>query len=299
MKVKNGAQYAIEKLKQLQTNENSMGGLLKVKKEELNKNINTAKFSALQNEFKSLNGAYVDVVHMMAELDERYKSDMKLLNTFEEEYRADFYEIFEVESLLYKKQILEILNTQAYIFDKQLWNEAKQSKAIKAHFSKSSISGDLTTKTYLKYYLDTLDSCKASEENKKLFELYEELKNQQKDYIIVVMSSASDAMEHETFIKKLDKSLNVKSFIDERTALKFAMNNCIRILVIEDRLQKTSAERFLHVYQKNIFLAPDIILLGQKPKLSPLTISKLLSKNASPRQVKDNIKMLIENGSLN
>ncbi|MDA7817033.1 hypothetical protein N9A28_02460 [Sulfurimonas sp.] len=294
MKVKVGAQRAIDKLKTLQANEASMGGMLKVKKEELDKNIKTVEFTALQHELKSLNGAYVDVVHMMAELDERYKNDMKLLSKFEDEYREDFYEVFGIESLIYKKKVLDILDSQAYIFDLHMWQEAKKSKAVKAHFAKSNIVGDMTTKTYLKYYLETLSSDKISEDQKKLFTLYEKLEANNPDYILIVMSSAQDVMEHENSIKHSCKTINVRSFIDEKSALKWAMKNSVKLIILEDRLQKTTAERFLHVYQKNIFLKPEVIILGQKPKASPFPIFKMFSKSISTKVIIGAIKEVIK-----
>lgn len=294
-KIREGAEKVIEKLNMLKSNEKIIGGALRVKKEELDKRIKSKEFDALKDEFKSLNGAYVDVVHMMAELDERYKHDLELLKNFEEEYRADFYEIFEVESLKYKKDILEILNAQAYIVDAQLWNEAKNSKSVKAHFKKSAIVGELNTKTYLKYYLDTLDYSRATGDTKKLFELYEHLVAKQKDYIMVVVNSAQDAMEYESCIKNADKSFDVKSFIDEKAAIKWGMKNSVKVLVVEDMLQKTSVENFLNVYHNKILVRPKIILIGNKPKSnsSDYTISKLLLKNASPRVVSDSVKSML------
>lgn len=295
-KIREGAEKIIEKINLLKSNEKIIGGALRVKKEELDKNIKSQEFDAMKNEFKSLNGAYVDVVHMMAELDERYKHDLELLNSFEEEYRNDFYEIFEAESLKYKSDILEILNAQAFIVDAQLWQQAKVSKSVKAHFKKSAITGELNTKTYLKYYLDTLDSSRATGDTKKLFELYEKLTTQQKDYILVLVSSAQDAMEYESCIKSADKSFDVKSFIDEKAAIKWAMKNSVKVLVVEDVLQKTSVENFLNVYHNKILVRPKIVLIGNKPKSnsSEYMISKLLLKNASPRVVSDSVKSMLE-----
>lgn len=294
MKIKNGAEYTIEKLSQLRGNEKVMGADLEVKKEELDKNINSAEFTALQHEMKSLNGAYVDVVHMMAELDEKYKEDMKILDEFEDEYREDFYELFDIESTFYKKKLLEILDAQAYIFDAQLWLQARKSKSIKAHFKKSSIDGGFNTKTYLKYFLDTQDSAKATEDTKKLFDLYKHLQEVQKDYILIVVSSVNDAMEYEASIKMLKKSYNIKSFISPKSALKWALTNSIKVLIIEDLVQQIRVEKFLYIYDKNIFLKPKIILLGNKPAKSPYSISRLLSKEASAKDIADSVKAVMQ-----
>lgn len=293
MNIKSGAERTIEKLNQLRTSEEQLDGILKVKKEDLSNNIQSDEFTALQHELKSLSGAYVDMVHLMAELDERYKYDVKLLNTFEEEYKAEFSEIFKTEALFAKKELVKILNAQAYLLDSQLWQEAKKSKAVKAHFKDSSVSGELNTKTYLKYYLDSLDSDKATEDTKKLFALYDYLISVQRDYIVIVVKSALDAMEYESCIRNLKTTFDVKSFVDEKSAIKWAINNSVKILIVEDHLQNVNVDKFLHVYKKHVSITPKIVLLGEKPKANSFSINCLLSRNASPKVVAENIRSLL------
>jgi len=293
MKIKNGAEYTIERLKQLRGDEEQLDDILKIKKEEFDEDIKSAEFDALQNELKSLSGTYVDVVHMMAELDERYRSDIQLLNTFEEEYKAEFSEIFGVEALFHKKNLIEILNAQAYLLDSQLWQQAKKSRAVKAHFKDSSIIGEFNTKTYLKYYLESLDSDKATTETKKLFALYEYLLSVQKDYVMIVVNSSQDAMEYESSIKNLKTTYEIKSFIDEKSAIKWGIKNSVKILVLEDQLKTVNAEKFLHIYKKHVTLTPKIILLGEKPRINSYSISCLLPKNASTKIITDSIKSIV------
>lgn len=295
-KIREGAEYLIERINLLQHNEKVLDGKRRVKKEELDKKIKSEEFDVLKNELKSLNGAYVDVVHMMAELDEKYKNDLRLLHAFEQEYREDFYQIFAKKAKEYKKDLLEIMDAQAYIVDSQLWQEAKKSKLIKIHFKKSSIVGDLNTKTYLKYYLGTLDSAKVVGDSKQLFELYDHLVMTQKDYAMIVVSSAQDAMEYESSIKKLNKAYNIKSFIDEKSAIKWAMNNSVKVLILEDLLKTTNAATFLKVYHNNILTRPNIILIGDKPKFSSAdyTINKLLAKGISSKILAENVMIMLE-----
>ena len=293
MKIKEGAEKTIEKLNQLKGTEKHVGSVLKVKKEELSKNIQTAEFDVLQDELKSMNGAYVDIVHMMAELDERYKHDMQLLKEFEKEYRDDFYELFSEAAVIYKKSIIDILSAQAFMLDAKLWEKAKGSKALKAHFHKAGIDGEFNTRTYLKYYLDAQDSTKLTGENKKLSELYEYLVSLHKDCIMIVANSAQDAMDYEVDIKRVDKSIEVKSFIDEVVALKWAMKHSVKVLVVEDRLAKINVETFLRYYKKHILVIPKIIVLGESLKSEEYSISKILSKGISPRVLADNVKELL------
>mgnify|MGYP007043494138 FL=1 len=120
MKIKTGAESTIEKLNRLRTDEEMLDGQLKVRKEDLAKGIKSEEFDALTYELKSLSGAYVDTVHLMAELDERYKYDVTLLKKFENEYRADFAEKFNTQALFFKKDLIKILNAQAFLLDSQL-----------------------------------------------------------------------------------------------------------------------------------------------------------------------------------
>jgi len=294
LKIREGAQKIIDKLSRLELDEKTIGSIREVRKKELEESIQTEQFTVLEDELKSLNGAYVDVVHMMAELDERYKADMKLLQDFEKEYREDFYKLFAVEAKKHEFDLVDILNAQAYIFDIQLWHKAKSSKPVKAHFKKSSISGELNTRTYLKYYLSTQDELKASEETKQLFKLYEYLTSIHKEYILIVMASTQDVLDYEMAIKSMEKTYETKTFIDELEAIKWAMKNSVKVLVLEEVLVKVQAERFLEIYAKNVLSKPKIVLIGDKPKNSKISIEKLVVRNASSRMVAQAVRDCVE-----
>lgn len=291
-KLRVATEEILEKLNFLKNNEKKLAGLRKAKKEEVEEKAKSEEFNLLNAELKALNGTYVDVIHSMAQFDERHKHDLQLLHNFEQEYRDDFYTIFAQIAKEYKVDLLEILDSQAYVVDHQLWQQAKISKAIKAHFKESSIIGELNTKTYLKYYLDSFDSAVAKGETKQLFELYEHLLITQKEYILVVVNSVSDAMDYTSSIKRIDKSYHVKSFVDPKNAIKWAMNNTVKILIVESVLQGTNATTFLNIYHKHIFSRPKIILIGDKPTVSSseYSISMLLAKNAPPKVVADSVK---------
>ena len=297
-KIREGAEKTIQRLNQLKTSEKYLGSELKVKKEELSKEIDTEEFDVLQGELKSLNGTYVDIVHMMAELDERYKHDMKLLHEFEQEYREDFYVLFNESAKKYKKNIVDILSAQAFTLDTQLWTKAKSSKAVKAHFHRSDIKGEFNTRTYLKYYLDTQDSSKVTEDNQKLFELYDYLTSLQKENVMVVLSDAGDAIEFESAINKIDKTFFAKSFIDEKSSLKWAIKNSIQVLVLETNLARIQVEAYLNYYQKYVLVIPKIILLGDLKKSEAYAIHKLLPRGVSSQMLakkcKRNFKLFFQ-----
>ena len=292
-KIKQGAGNVIEKINHLQVNAKKLGGVRSIRKKELQESIKTPQFKALEKELKSLNGAYVDVVHMMAELDERYKNDMALLEEFETEYREDFYEVFDIEAQRHRDDLVDILNAQAFFFDSQQWSAAKSSKLVQAHFKQANVSGELNTKTYLKYYLSTQDESKATGETRKLFELYKYLQSVQKDYTMVVTANPQEAMEYESEIHHMSGSYNVKSFVDEIKAIKWARKNSVSILVVEDELQKVRVAKFLSIYAKNIMSNPKVILIGNKPGSSAISITKLLPRGSTAKAISQAVDSLL------
>ena len=291
--VREDTQKIIEKLSQLRMSEEHIGKLLKLQKKELNEKVGTKEHIALKKEFKTINGAYVDTIHMIGELDARYKHDIELVHNFEKKFKSEFYSLFADEAKKYKLNIIDILSAQAFLLDAKLWKKAQASTIIKNHFKKAGVTADLNTKTYLRYYLDTLDSDKTGDETQKLFELFDYLTELHKENIMVLVSSAQDAMEYEADIKRIDKTYNVKAFIDEKTALQWAMKNSIKALVVEDQLAKLQLATFFKHYKKLIPSVPKIILLGRDSKSNIFPISKTLAKGVSPRVISKNIKELV------
>lgn len=292
MKIKEGTELTVERIQKLKNNEKYVGSVRKIKKELLEKTIDTEEFSVLKDELKSLNGAYVDTVHMMAELDERYKHDMKLLKEFEKEYRDDFYALFSNAAKKYKSDFIDILSAQAYLLDEKLWNKAKVSKAVKSHFQKSSIVGEFNTRTYLKYYLKSFTSDNMSEETKKLSDLYDYLCSLHKEYALIVVKDPQDAMEYESSVRVVDKSIHTSIFVDEKKALQWAIKNSVKVLVLEDRLTHMSVDTFLKNYKKHVLSIPSIIIIGEKPKINDYSITKLLKQNTSSLLIARNIQEL-------
>ena len=114
---------------------------------------------------------------------------------------------------------------------------------------------------------------------------------------MIIVSSAEDAMEYESSIKVIDKSYEVKAFIDEKLALKWALKHSVKVLIIEDELARMQVNTFLKYYRKYILVIPKIILLGNSKNTDEYTINKLLSKNMSPKMIGKNVQELLSSDS--
>jgi len=275
----------IERLNLLRTKEESINLEKENKKKEILKSNNKEKINKLTKELKILNGTYVDIVHMMARLQEIHKKNSKRLNNFELAHKETFYNSFKKEAKQHQKNITNILDAQAYLLDFTLWKEAKSSHAILNYFKSLSIDIELNTKTYLKYYLGTLDEGKANKDTKDLFTFYNYLEEKQKDYILIVTASSQDALDYSQYIQSMDKTLIVKSFISELESLKWAMTNTIKVIVLESKLISTNAKEYLDYYHNNIFSKPKIILIGNDVNIrsNNYIVTDTLPKYAQPQ----------------
>ncbi len=278
-----------EKLNQLKSKEENIAALKKSKQKELHKigNKKSETYKKALKELKTINGTYADIVHMIAKLQEQYTQNHEKLDKFENTYKTEFYENFKKESNKYKATLTDILDAQAFLLDSVLWKEAKTSKTILAYFNNLPVDVELNTKGYLKYYLNSIDEGKSSQNAKELFELYEYLQEVQKDCILILVESAQDAMEYEKELQQHCKDMKIKAFIDEVAAFKWAMSKPVKIIVIEEYINNTNAKRFLDYYHNAILSKPKIIVIGNSLEISAkkYTISKHLKNASSPKAV--------------
>lgn len=284
-----------EKLNFLKNKEEKLIVEKEIKKNSILKTKDEDKKNTLMQEFKVLNGTYVDIVHMMAKLQEIHKKNTQRLNEFESSYKESFYKTFKTEAKKYQKNIIDILNAQAYLLDSVLWKEAKTSQEILNYFKSLSIDLELNTKTYLKYYLSTLDESKANKETKDLFTFYNYLLEKQRDYVLIVSASAQDALDYAQTILNSNKTLIVKSFISELESIKWAMTHTIKILVLEDKLLSTTAKNYLDYYHTHIFSKPKIILIGDSLQIKSTNymVHKILPAFVQPKLLVDNLNELL------
>jgi len=291
--VKKMTKESIERLAFLRSKGDNIAKEKKKKQQEIDKEIDRNKKLALTRELKVLNGTYVDIVHMFARLQEISQLNTKRLQEFENNYKEDFFKQFRQESKKYHKDIIEILDAQAYLLDNLLWKTAKVSDAVVNYFKTVDIDIELNTMTYLKYYLSTLDESKVNKNTQELFTYYDYLAELHKECILLLLSSAQDVMEYAAYIQKKEKDMLVKSFISEVESLKWAAQNSVKIIIIGDKLSSTTAQQYLEYYHQHIFSKPKIFIIGRTDNTTSnnYNIQQMLPENISPKILYETIKV--------
>lgn len=117
---------------------------------------------------KPLGGLEGLYAHLNKEKKHPIKPNEEEWSAFEDYVKETFASEFKKEWDEYDQYMRSIINTKTYYFDKLLWNEAKKSSAIVDFFKKSKraegeLSEDLSTKIFIKQYMQTIDLSHAKD----------------------------------------------------------------------------------------------------------------------------------------
>lgn len=154
---------------------NSLEPKIKRGEENLKAVTNNKVKTKLKNQLNKIRGNYVDSIHERACLTEELSGMQDVKAIYTEKYFHDFEIKLSMLKVKYKDMLSRILNYKAYDLDASIWRNASKSKTIQEFFKVSGIKGGYSTKTFLRYYLETLDKKKLKEEQKELFKLLDYL----------------------------------------------------------------------------------------------------------------------------
>lgn len=100
---------------------------------------------------------YADATHHFGEVKTRLQELLDEIHRFHEAYRPEFLKKFNTLRIQYLKRLLTCINIKSYYLDKMLWDVARCNRRIVAFLVDSNIDGFFDTKTFLKYYLNSID----------------------------------------------------------------------------------------------------------------------------------------------
>ena len=150
---------------------NSLIPAIQKEEDELKKMTNNKIRTELEDKLKKHRGSYVDAVHEKACLNEELAAIEDIKTIYTKKYFDSFKSELSQLQVQYKKMLSKILSYKAYELDNLIWKQAGTSKPIQEYFRDSGIKGDYSTKTFLRYYLNTLDKEILNEEQEELFKL--------------------------------------------------------------------------------------------------------------------------------
>ncbi len=129
----------------------------------------------LKQSIKHVKRLYVDAIDRVGTLREENEMLLPITNEYFELFFEEFKKKFESS---YEKNIgnlVKILDSMAFLFDRMMWEKASSSMIISRHFKEAGIDYPYSCLTFLRYYLKSLNKSKLTRENKELFDLLEYL----------------------------------------------------------------------------------------------------------------------------
>jgi hypothetical protein len=292
------AQNAFEKLGNLREAEGRLSEILEEKEEILERTLRmSTQFERLDEEHKELKTDYVDTVHMMATLDEEYHHSLELMMEFEQSYKDDFFELFKEASSRYKDQILGILDAQAFLFDEQLWMQAQRSKVIQNFFQESHIQGEYCSKTFLKYYLNSLDKDKVSQEQKELFKLYDYLDSLKHDVVVVIVNDMDKAFYFKSLFAKIAMALEFHVYIESKKAFSWMQKHPVNILIVDKKLDNITADNFVRQFKEKIGSRAKVVLLSSVKDAHVDGYDYVMDENIRAGLFKEQLEILLKDNN--
>ncbi len=284
LKAQDDLEHITSQIRIYSQRERPLGRRLKEKEEQLDKitNKNSNEYRKQEQLVKDLRKRYVDIIHYISQQKEMHIKLKDRIEGFKDAHFREFVTVYEPLSKYLEKKLIKILNAKAYKFDTLLWNRAKLSKIIRQFFMDSGIEGTYNSKTFLKYYLRTLDKDKLTTENRELFELLHYLESISKKDVLIIKNNIESAQRLKYLIENLDRDIRVTATFDPLETLKTSLSNIPDVILLDYNIRTTNAFDYIRKYRE--------ICQGNKKK----TIFGLFIKESSPEFLKEIRKMKID-----
>jgi|GEM_PF-4326703 len=256
-----------------------------------------------QKDVKRYRTYYVDTLHKIALLKEENVVLQKTLEVFANQYKNKFIQCYNAESKNYFGLLRRQLDGYAYVFDKKMWERAENSHSIMAFFKKAHIDEDFSSKTFLKYFIRTLDKNKLSKEMKRLEALLEYLESKAKMRCLIVHENFSELDSVKHCIRRLDKDYVVEDIDKPRTIYYRKDLRVVDFIFIETGMKNPPIEEFLTMLLtrlKQTNSKAKICLVSKKVNKEMILSAKnykidhFVSLHVSEKELQETLRLIIE-----
>ncbi|CAM2816324.1 hypothetical protein [Helicobacter burdigaliensis] len=236
----------------------SMGSTLKNMEENFLKRQDKGSLNYLQaqTQLKHFRKRYVDLLHYLSLQKEKLAKITKAGEDFEEEFFEPFLKSYIPLIKELKRDFIELLNTKAYDLDKLLWQRAKRSLSVRRFFIEAGITGTYSSKTFLKYFLRSLDTTKIRKDTKELFDLLHYLESFSKKNILLIQQSLNDLKHYREYLSNFDNDLVVsisnnptECIINKSASLNENKTDmCFNVIIMEWQVSQMNILEFKQKY---------------------------------------------------
>ena len=230
----------------------SMASTLKNMEEQFatRRDKGSAGYLHAQKNLKHFRKRYVDLLHYLQQQKEKLEKITQAGKDFEEKYYDEFLRSYIPLIAELKSDFIKLLNSKAYDLDTLLWQRAKKSLSIRRFFIEAGITGTYSSKTFLKYFLRSLDESKIRHETKELFELLKYLETFSKKNILLIQQDLDDSKRYVEYLEHFDKDLNIITSNNPKTSFSFFKSTNFNIVVMEWEVYGIKATEYFQLCTK-------------------------------------------------
>ncbi|MCK9373721.1 MAG: hypothetical protein M0P91_11020, partial [Sulfuricurvum sp.] len=212
------------------------GTLLKLNEIMTKTPPSSENFPLLQSKIKKARTVASDAIHYKRILEDENLKLARLIEMIIQQNEKPFATEFIGRAKHFDHRIIALLNKVAYAFDASLWEKARHSQRINHYFKESTIKGKLSSLTYLKYYLKSLNIEKLSEEQRSLFSLIPYLESLHRRSLLYFSAEIENAMRFKTVVASIDKHLDVETTLSYEKAVESISKNLPNLIFIDQQL---------------------------------------------------------------
>lgn len=271
-------------------------------KDKMLKNMKsgTSEYEYVEMTLKNTKRKYADVLDTVANLKEINKHIRDLKDRFFKEHFQTFMAIFEGKSKVLNERMLYIVNRAAYEFDTYMWQKARKSSSIKQFFIEAQIDGTFSSKTFLKYFINTLDLGKLNTNNQELVKLLRYLESVETKCVMIINEKSSILTTLSYIANGINKDYKI---VPIQTPIDFynrVKKDNPDIVVIDTDIRQFGLEEFVgEVRDKcpkdvTICLSSENFTKPNIAKAKKLHIKHLLYINSTESELQKKLKEIIE-----
>lgn len=173
--------------------------------------VASSSHAVIDQRIKKARTVAADEIHRKRALEEENSQLLQFTTMIINENEESFTVKYVSQAKIFDQKIIDLLNKLAYAFDASLWKEARNSNPIKEYFKESMVKGALSSLTYLKYYLQSLNKENLSEDQRGLIELVPYLEALHRRSVLYFSAEIENAMRLKSVISSIDKYMEIET----------------------------------------------------------------------------------------
>lgn len=276
----------------------ALGTSLKAMEDQFAKRTDTrsAAYAQALTNLKKLRKRYVDLLHYLSEQKDRLTKATKARDEFSEQFFEEFLKNYLPLTNALKQDFIKLLNAKAYDLDTLLWQRAKRSLSVRRFFIKAGITGTYSSKTFLKYFLHSLDRSKIRNETKKLFDLLKYLEAFSRKNILLIQNSKDDSKRYREYLKNFDRDLQIATSNIPHNHLSISNPVDYHVIVMEWEVSKMNIldfmQKYLELFGENV-CTPKFCAIIPK-NIDDMTLAKIKERGIDYYVTQGNIDQFID-----